>query len=212
VFLGPDGGHCRRSNYARRVFRPACGDRYHPGTGQPARLVIADASAWPGVPWIPGHAPSQARPLTSRPEAGASRRSPRTPPLVCWLPVKQGLTPRGLRHSHRTWIAQDGVPEILAEQRLGHEVPSMRGLYAHASERMMRDDLKHALQARWEESLRPEPPSTPAHPSRCSTISGAVPRASSTTGHRRPADDTGRQAEDDLPDPSQPCRKPRPGK
>ena len=28
----------------------------------------------------------------------------------------------------------------------------MRGLYAHASTRM-RDDLKHALQARWEESL-----------------------------------------------------------
>ncbi len=27
------------------------------------------------------------------------------------------------------------------------------GLYAHASERM-RDDLKHALQARWEDSLR----------------------------------------------------------
>ena len=29
----------------------------------------------------------------------------------------------------------------------------MRGLYAHASDRM-RDDLKYALQARWEESLR----------------------------------------------------------
>ena len=50
-------------------------------------------------------------------------------------------------------MAEDGIPEILAEQRLGHEVPGMRGLYAHASERM-RDDLKHALQARWEESLR----------------------------------------------------------
>ena len=45
------------------------------------------------------------------------------------------------------------IPEILAEQRLGREVPGMRGLYAHASERM-RDDLKHALQVRWEESLR----------------------------------------------------------
>jgi hypothetical protein len=49
-------------------------------------------------------------------------------------------------------MAEDGIPEILAEQRLGHEVPGMRGLYAHASERM-RDELKHALQARWEESL-----------------------------------------------------------
>jgi hypothetical protein len=49
--------------------------------------------------------------------------------------------------------SEDGIPEILAEQRLGHEVPGMRGLYAHASERM-RDDLKHALQARWKDSLR----------------------------------------------------------
>jgi hypothetical protein len=74
-------------------------------------------------------------------------------PLACWLPVKDGLTPHGLRHSHKTWMAEDGIPEILAEQRLGHQVPGMRGLYAHASQRM-REDLTAALQARWEESLR----------------------------------------------------------
>ena len=50
-------------------------------------------------------------------------------------------------------MAEDGIPEILAEQRLGHEVPGMRGLYTHASDRM-RDDLKAALQARWADSLR----------------------------------------------------------
>jgi hypothetical protein len=50
-------------------------------------------------------------------------------------------------------MAEDGIPEILAEQRLGHEVPGMRGLYAHASDRM-RDELKAALQTRWEDSLR----------------------------------------------------------
>jgi hypothetical protein len=56
VFLGPDGGHYRRSNYARRVFRPACDGRY-----DPSKLVIADATIWPGVPvtrWppaAPGH-------------------------------------------------------------------------------------------------------------------------------------------------------------
>ena len=49
-------------------------------------------------------------------------------------------------------MAEDGIPEILAEQRLGHQVPGMRGLYAHASQRM-RDELTAALQARWEESL-----------------------------------------------------------
>ena len=50
-------------------------------------------------------------------------------------------------------MAEDGIPEILAEQRLGHQVPGMRGLYAHASQRM-RDELIAALQARWEKSLR----------------------------------------------------------
>ena len=49
--------------------------------------------------------------------------------------------------------SEDGIPEILAEQRLGHEVPGMRGLYAHVSDQM-RDDLKAALQVRWEDSLR----------------------------------------------------------
>jgi hypothetical protein len=67
--------------------------------------------------------------------------------------VKNRLTPHGLRHSHKTWMAEGGIPEILAEQRLGHQVPGMRGLYAHASERM-RDELTTVLQARWEESLR----------------------------------------------------------
>ncbi len=50
-------------------------------------------------------------------------------------------------------MAEENIPEILAEQRLGHQVPGIRGLYAHASDRM-RDDLTAALQARWEDSLR----------------------------------------------------------
>jgi len=50
VFLSPDGGHHRRSNYSRRVFRPACDGRYEPGTGRPTRLIIADATTWPGTP------------------------------------------------------------------------------------------------------------------------------------------------------------------
>jgi integrase len=152
VFLGADGGHCRRSNYARRVFRPACDGRYHPGMGKPARLVIADASAWPGVPVATWPSAQPGSGAFIPPRGRGIQPIPEDVPLACWLPAKFGLTPHGLRHSHKTWMAEDGIPEILAEQRLGHEVPGMRGLYAHASERM-RDDLKHALQARWEESL-----------------------------------------------------------
>jgi hypothetical protein len=50
-------------------------------------------------------------------------------------------------------MAENGTPEILAEQRLGHDVPRMRGLYAHVSPRM-REELLATLQARWEQSLR----------------------------------------------------------
>ena len=153
VFLGPDGGHPRRSNYARRVFRPACDGRYQPQPAKPPRLTIVDASAWPGIPvttWAPAP-PGDA--AFTRPRGRGIRPIPEDIPVACWLPVKYGLNPHGMRHGHKTWMAEDGTPEILAEHRLGHEVPGMRGLYAHASERM-REDLKAALQARWEDSLR----------------------------------------------------------
>ncbi len=50
VFLGPKSGHHRRSNYARRVFRPAADGCYEAEKGQPGKLVIADSSQWPGRP------------------------------------------------------------------------------------------------------------------------------------------------------------------
>jgi hypothetical protein len=43
-------------------------------------------------------------------------------------------------------MAEDGIPEILAEQRLGHDAPGMHDLYAHASRRM-REPLTAALHA-----------------------------------------------------------------
>ena len=193
VFLGPDGGHHRNSNYARRIFRPACDGRHPPANGSPGKLVIADAAAWPGTPaaaWPPavpgkpfappsgrgtqrlistedtGRCPScghavrlrlDGRTVAHKNEPGHCPGSGEQPagdaPLACWLPVKDGLTPHGLRHGHKTWMAEDGIPEILAEQRLGHQIPGMRGLYAHASQQM-REKLTAALQARWDESLR----------------------------------------------------------
>jgi integrase len=66
------------------------------------------------------------------------------PALAAWLPVRAGLTPHGFRHSHKTWMIEDRIPEILAETRLGHEVPGMRGLYSHVSDQM-RQELKDKL-------------------------------------------------------------------
>jgi hypothetical protein len=203
LFTGPDGGHHRRSDYARRVFRPACDGRYPPEKGKPGKLVIVDGATWPSRPvarWAPASAATSFEPPSGRgnirlvngndtgrcPACGRSfkRRTDgclithktrvglcpgsgdppaEDPVLAAWLPVKAGLAPHGLRHSHKTWMVEDGIPEILTELRLGHDVPGMRGLYSHVSDRM-RDELKDALQTRWEESLRARATLAPTSP------------------------------------------------
>lgn len=53
TFLGPDRAHARRSDFSRRVFRPAADGRYPAqggGKPRPAAPVLADvSSSWPGV-------------------------------------------------------------------------------------------------------------------------------------------------------------------
>lgn len=87
-------------------------------------------------------------------------------------------------------MAEDGIPEILAERRLGHDVPGMRG---HVSDRM-RGELKVALQARWEDSLRVWANIHPGHvaSSRVSPLN-CPPRSGPRSGHRvlRPDSPTG---------------------
>jgi len=159
LFPSPDGRHHRRSNYGRRVFRPACDGRHEPVNGGPPRIVTVKATAWPGVPfavWPAAILDKESRSSPARyvpPRGRGIRTVPDGVPVASWLPLVPGLTAHGLRHGHRTWMAEDGIPDTLAEQRLGHEVPGMRGLCTHVSDRM-RDALAQALQARWEDSLR----------------------------------------------------------
>jgi integrase len=162
VFRSPDRAHYRRSNYGRRVFRPACDGRIDASGTKPGRLVIADTTIWPGIPRA-FHKPAEPGVTYTPPQGRGIQRIPEDTPTACWLPIKPGLTTHGLRHGHKTWMAEEGIPEILSEQRLGHEVPGMRGLYAHASERM-RAQLTEALQARWEESLRDRRAMNPRSP------------------------------------------------
>lgn len=118
VFMGPDGGHPRRSNFARRYWRPVC-DGYPAERREPGRRGK--------------HGPKPSR----RPD---------------WDPIVVGLTPHDLRHSHKTWLIEDGIAEIAQAERLGHTVGGVRGTYSHVSE-AMRTQLVAALQRRWERSL-----------------------------------------------------------
>ncbi len=75
--------------------RPAC------GAPQPARPVPVLADPWPGVP-IRGR--------------GALAMAD-----ACWLPVAQGLTPHGLRHTYKTLMIELGTPATLMDAQMGHE-------------------------------------------------------------------------------------------
>ena len=72
-------------------------------------------------------------------------------PVASWLPLRAGLTPHGLRHGHQTWLDDLGVRYVLQSERMGHEVPGMRGIYSHITPGM-REDLTR-LQELWEASL-----------------------------------------------------------
>jgi integrase len=194
VFLGPGGGHFRRSNYSERFFRPAA-DGWHPAHGKRvAAPVLIDATAlfpgrplqpWPaavpGEPFAPptgkglvrltsdtttGRCPACGRALrrrlngrliTHNADGGRCEGSGQLPAedatIASWLPILPGLTPHGLRHSHQTWMDEARIADLLKSERMGHEVPGMRGVYGHVSP-AMRAELKAALQERWETSLR----------------------------------------------------------
>jgi len=98
LFLGPDGGPHRNSNYARRIFRPACDGRHWPANGGPGRLVIADVTAWPGTPvtaWPPG---VPGKPFAP-PSGGGTQR------LIC-----TGDTGRAQRAGTRSGCVSAGGP------------------------------------------------------------------------------------------------------
>lgn len=153
TFLGPNGGHARRSDFARRFFRPAADGWYAERRGKAARAaapVLADtAASWPGrvinPPWPAG--------VDSYPRGRGVPVLGADVPVANWLPVMKDLTPHGLRHSHETWMAEDRIAEVLRDERMGHIGDgSMRAHYTHVSD-LMRGELVDALQKRWEQSL-----------------------------------------------------------
>lgn len=67
--------------------------------------------------------------------------------LAAWLRLMTARASgvvRGQRH--------DAVRYVLQSERMGHEVPGMRGVYAHITPRM-RAELRDGLQELWEASL-----------------------------------------------------------
>lgn len=81
--------------------------------------------------------------------------------LIRTDPVKPGLTFHGLRHSHKTWMIDDSVPEIGQSRRLGHHLQDrVVETYSHVAagvEKRLLTGLEH----RWrlaQSAVRPARP------------------------------------------------------
>ena len=86
-----------------------------------------------------------------RPAADGNHQ--RQQPRVRVEPVVRGLTFHGFRHSHKTWMIADGIPEVAQAQRLGHKLPDkIENIYSHVAPEV-EARLLAALQRRWIEAL-----------------------------------------------------------
>lgn len=72
-------------------------------------------------------------------------------------PVAVGLHFHDLRHTHKTWLADDGADPVARDERLGHLTPGMDGIYIHPTA-AMRATLLAGLQRRWEDHARRSSP------------------------------------------------------
>ncbi|MFF8018873.1 LacI family DNA-binding transcriptional regulator [Streptomyces sp. NPDC007929] len=124
--------HWRRNGFATWLFTPAASGWYPKKAPQEARPVPILGERWPGVP-------ARGRGATDRADA-------------CWLPIAKGLTPHGLRHTHRTMMEDLGAEKVLMDERMGHLDGSVSARYAHVTPGM-RERLKLGLTQQWEAAL-----------------------------------------------------------
>lgn len=86
------------------------------------------------------------KPVRDGSEARAGRYERAELPAV---PTFAGRRIHLMRHAHSPMLEEDGVAAIAIEERLGHVVQGVRGVYADVTPRMERK-IADVLQARWE--------------------------------------------------------------
>lgn len=65
----------------------------------------------------------------------------------------EGLTPHGLRHSHKVWLDEGNHPRVAVEARMGHVLQGVEGTYSHVT-LAMELAIAEYLQGVWEGSLK----------------------------------------------------------
>ncbi|MEV0274341.1 site-specific integrase [Hamadaea sp. NPDC050747] len=71
---------------------------------------------------------------------------------IGWEPIIAGMRLGDLRHTHRTWMDDDNIREVLAAKRLGHLLPDIRKRYGNVVTPRMRTKLIKKLEKRWQAS------------------------------------------------------------
>lgn len=69
-----------------------------------------------------------------------------------WAPILPGLHFHDLRHTYKTWLTEDGRPEVLQHRRLEHWALGIRTTYSHVTSVTV-DAMPDGLQHRWERSM-----------------------------------------------------------
>ena len=140
---GAAAAHYRRNGFATWLFQPAATGRYPAKAPKPRRPVALLADPWPGVP-------VRGRNATARAEA-------------CWLPIAEGLTPHGLRHTYKTLMVGLGTPSTVMDDQMGHSDGSVQARYAHATADMV-SCLMDGLTGVWENALDTRASLSPGSP------------------------------------------------
>ena len=72
--------------------------------------------------------------------------------------MRPGPAFHGLRHSHKTWLIADGIPEIAQARRLGHHLSNrLVETYSHVAPEIEHRLLK-TLEQRWQHAQRFDKP------------------------------------------------------
>ena len=123
LFLGPQGGHPRRSNYAGDFLTPAAGG-LHPARHGIRRPVYVTAGPWPGIPIRRGNRKNRAADVADG----------------TWPDLAGTFRPHDYRHSHATWLDAANLSKVIQMDRRGHVLPGMDRIYMHVT-RQMRQHL-----------------------------------------------------------------------
>lgn len=135
LFLGPKGGHPRRSNYADDFLTPAA-EGQHPARKGSRRPVYVTAEPWPGLPIRKGNRKYKAADMADG----------------TWPNLTGKFKPHDDRHTHSTWLDNSEVNKVLQMERRGHAMRGMDSVYLHVTDAMRRR-LCDILQQLWDEAV-----------------------------------------------------------